>query len=119
MAGASQKDGASNSARPRQVCLTDDDRRVIRERYFGWEGAKPDLLAQVFGVSVQVISAVLRQRPPMPTGHEFADGRPLDQDGRNPAGVREPSGRITEGAVGGDPFSALDRAENSTLVHGA
>lgn len=53
--------------------LSDDDRRVIRERHFGWERATPSLLAAVFRVSVQAINATLKQRPPMPTGQEFGD----------------------------------------------
>ena len=41
--------------------LTFDEMRVIRERHFGWEQAKPGLLANVFGVSVQKITAVLKR----------------------------------------------------------
>jgi hypothetical protein len=33
---------------------------VIRERHFGWERATPKLLAAVFGVSVQKITAILK-----------------------------------------------------------
>ena len=39
--------------------LTENDRDVIRERHFGWERATPKLLAAVFGVSVQQITAIL------------------------------------------------------------
>lgn len=39
--------------------LTEDDRRVICERYFGWEHASPALLARVFGVSHQRITTLL------------------------------------------------------------
>jgi hypothetical protein len=40
--------------------LTQDDMDVIRARHYGWEKAKPGLLAKVFGVSVQKINAVLK-----------------------------------------------------------
>lgn len=40
--------------------LTANDRVVIRARHFGWEHASPGLLAKVFGVSVQRITAVLK-----------------------------------------------------------
>lgn len=39
--------------------LSDDERRVIKERANGWEGASPALLALVFSVPVQAINAVL------------------------------------------------------------
>lgn len=52
-----QRLGQEFDASPR--VLTDDDKRVIRERHFGWEGASPGLLARVFGVSVQAINAVI------------------------------------------------------------
>lgn len=45
----------------RDRALTFDEMRVIRERHFGWEQASPGLLANVFGVSVQKIVAVLRR----------------------------------------------------------
>lgn len=41
--------------------LSDDERRVIRERHFGWESASAGLLAHVFRVPVQAIVAVLRE----------------------------------------------------------
>lgn len=44
---------------PQLQALSDDDRRVIRERHFGWEGASPGLLALVFRVPVQAINAVI------------------------------------------------------------
>lgn len=40
--------------------LSDDERRVIKERANGWEGASPGLLALVFSVPVQAINAVLK-----------------------------------------------------------
>lgn len=40
--------------------LTDDERKVIKERANGWESASPGLLALVFSVPVQAISAVLK-----------------------------------------------------------
>lgn len=39
--------------------LTADERRVIRARHFGWECASLGLLALVFRVPVQAITAVL------------------------------------------------------------
>jgi hypothetical protein len=51
--------------RPHRVAgaiLTADDIAVIRERRCGWEQASPSLLAAVFGVSVQKITAVCRER---------------------------------------------------------
>lgn len=45
---------------PGMVELTDDDKGVIRARHYGWEKATPGLLAKVFGVSVQKITAVLK-----------------------------------------------------------
>jgi len=41
--------------------LSDDERRVIRARHFGWESASPGLLALVFSVPVQAVNAVLRE----------------------------------------------------------
>jgi len=41
--------------------LSDDERRVIRARHFGWESASPALLALVFSVPVQAINSVLKQ----------------------------------------------------------
>jgi hypothetical protein len=41
--------------------LTDDERKVIRDRANGWEGASPGLLALVFRVPVQAINAVLKE----------------------------------------------------------
>lgn len=46
--------------------LSDDERRVIRERHFGWENASEGLLALVFRVPVQSIVAVLRTPSPAP-----------------------------------------------------
>ena len=43
--------------------LTDNDKAVIRERRHGWEQASASLLARVFGVSVQCITAICK-----PTG---------------------------------------------------
>ena len=40
--------------------LTEDERRVILARHFGWEDARPATLARIFGVSHQMIAAVLR-----------------------------------------------------------
>jgi len=40
--------------------LSEDERRVIKERANGWEGASPGLLALVFSVPVQAINAVLK-----------------------------------------------------------
>jgi hypothetical protein len=42
--------------------LTDDEIHTIRERHYGWERATPKLLADVFGVSVQRITAVLAMK---------------------------------------------------------
>lgn len=42
--------------------LSDDEKRVICERHFGWEKATPTLLAAVFGVSRQRITAILTTR---------------------------------------------------------
>jgi len=53
--------------------LRDDERRVIRERANGWEGASPGLLALVFRVPVQAIVAVLRAEPV--GGGDFGDLR--------------------------------------------
>lgn len=47
----------------RHPVLTPDDIRVIRDRHYGWESASPALLAKVFRVSHQRISAVLRANP--------------------------------------------------------
>lgn len=44
-----------------RVVLSDDDIRIIRERHFGWECAPPSLLARIFGVSHQTITAILRR----------------------------------------------------------
>lgn len=52
--------GGADAGRKREV-LTTDDMRVIRERHFGWEKAAPALLAQIFNVSHQMITAVLRR----------------------------------------------------------
>jgi hypothetical protein len=41
--------------------LSPNDIAVIRERHTGWEKASPKILADVFGVSVQRITAVLKQ----------------------------------------------------------
>lgn len=43
--------------------LGEDEIRVIRDRHYGWESASPALLAKVFGVSHQRISAILRAHP--------------------------------------------------------
>lgn len=43
--------------------LSDDDKRVIRERFHGWEQASASTLAAVFGVSVQRITAIVRPTP--------------------------------------------------------
>lgn len=51
--------------------LSDDERRVIRARHFGWESASAGLLALVFSVPVQAINAVLKQRAPEPTPHDY------------------------------------------------
>lgn len=40
--------------------LSANDREVIRARHYGSEKATPSLLAAIFGVSVQKITAVLR-----------------------------------------------------------
>lgn len=40
--------------------LSEDERRIIRDRHYGWEGASPGLLALVFSVPVQAINAVLK-----------------------------------------------------------
>lgn len=39
--------------------LSENEIAVIRERHFGWEKATPALLARVFGVSPQRITAIL------------------------------------------------------------
>lgn len=44
--------------------LSDDERRVIRDRHTGWESASEGLLALVFRVPVQAIIAVLRTPSP-------------------------------------------------------
>ena len=41
--------------------LSANEREVICERHFGWEGASVTLLAAVFGVSRQKIAAILAQ----------------------------------------------------------
>lgn len=43
--------------------LDADERAVIRERHFGWEKAKPSLLADIFQCSIGTITAVLRRGP--------------------------------------------------------
>lgn len=42
--------------------LTANDHDVIRERHFGWEKATPSLLAAVFGVPTQKITAILKSK---------------------------------------------------------
>lgn len=44
--------------------LTADDISVIRERFHGWEQATASQLADVFGVSVQRISAIVHSNRP-------------------------------------------------------
>lgn len=41
--------------------LTEDERKVIKERANGWESASPGLLALVFSVPVQAIKEILRK----------------------------------------------------------
>lgn len=53
--------------------LSDDERRVIRARHFGWESASPALLALVFSVPVQAINSVLKQPFAAPGEHGRAD----------------------------------------------
>lgn len=48
--------GGGGGERP----LSANDRVVIRARHYGWEHASPGLLAKVFGVPVQRITAVLK-----------------------------------------------------------
>lgn len=42
--------------------LTPDEIAVIRERHHGWERASCKQLAKIFGVSVQRIAAVVRDK---------------------------------------------------------
>lgn len=44
--------------------LTPDDIFVIRERFHGWEQATARQLADIFGVSVQRISAIVHSNRP-------------------------------------------------------
>ncbi len=49
--------------------LSDDDKRVIRERFHGWEQATAKDLAAIFGVSVQQISAIVHSNRPDRKAH--------------------------------------------------
>lgn len=45
--------------------LTHDEIAVIRERHHGWERASCKQLAKIFGVSVQRIAAIVKQKEPV------------------------------------------------------
>lgn len=44
--------------------LTPNEISVIRERFYGWEQATAKTLADVFGVSVQQITAIVHNNRP-------------------------------------------------------
>ena len=53
--------------RPRdngEPILSENDAAVIHERFHGWERASAKTLAAVFGVSVQRITSIVRERKP-------------------------------------------------------
>lgn len=45
----------------RERAFTPDEIATIRERFHGWERASASQLAAIFGVSVQRISAIVRE----------------------------------------------------------
>lgn len=72
--------------------LTPDDIAVIRERFHGWEQASAKTLADVFGVSVQRITAIVHSNRPDGFSPTAERGGRATSSLDAPAPARQPRG---------------------------